>query len=92
MNAQALFIPFPKQELVSLEWPSADTPPVALPADHVENLLATEAGEDEADLTPGRTMPRTPEDYGRIPTSVNVVIGLMVAILFGVIVVRALLY
>ena len=37
-------------------------------------------------------MPSTPEDYSRIPTSVNVVIGLMVGILFGVIVVKALLY
>ena len=37
-------------------------------------------------------MPRIPEDYSGIPTSVNVVIGLMVGILFGVIVVKALLY
>ena len=36
-------------------------------------------------------MPSNPEDYSRIPTSVNAVIGLMVGILFGVIVVQALL-
>jgi hypothetical protein len=34
-------------------------------------------------------MPSIPEDYSRIPTSVNVVIGLMVEILFGDIVVEA---
>ena len=36
-------------------------------------------------------MSSTPEDYSRIPTSVKVVIGLMAGILFGVIVVEALL-
>jgi hypothetical protein len=35
---------------------------------------------------------RTPEDYSRIPTSVNVVIGLMAGILFGVIVGKAFFY
>ena len=37
-------------------------------------------------------IPRTPEDYSRIPTSVKVVIGLMAGILFGAIIVKALLY
>ena len=37
-------------------------------------------------------MPSIPEDYSRIPTSVKVAIGLMVGLLFGVIVVEALLY
>ena len=45
-----------------------------------------------ATLGSANMMPRTPEDYSRIPTSLNVGIGLMVGILFGVIVVKALLY
>jgi hypothetical protein len=94
MNAQTLWTPLTKDDPVSLEWLSAGTPRVAIPAAHIENLLAIEskAGEEDADLTSGRKIPRTPEDYSRIPTSVNVVIGLMVGILFGAIVVKALLY
>jgi hypothetical protein len=94
MNAPVSLTHLTKDELLSLEWLSAGTPRGAIPAAHIENLLTTEsrAGEEEADLTPGRTMPRTPEDYSRIPTSVNVVIGLLVGILFGVIVVKTLLY
>ena len=94
MNAQILLAPPTKDGLLSLAWISASTPRAAIPAAHIERLLATEsrAGEEEADVTPGRMMPRTPEDYSRILTSVNVVIGLMVGILFGVIVVEAFLH
>ena len=94
MNAQTPWAPLTKDELVSLGWISAGTPRVAIPAAYIENLLATEsrASEKEAEITPGRKVPRTPEDYSRIPTSVNVVIGLMVGILIGAIVVKALLY
>jgi hypothetical protein len=41
MNAQILLTPLTKEELVSLEWVSACTPRAAIPAAHIENLLAT---------------------------------------------------
>jgi hypothetical protein len=39
--AQILLTPLTKEELVSLEWVSAGTPRVVMPAAHIENLLAT---------------------------------------------------
>jgi hypothetical protein len=41
MNAQILLTPLTKEELVSLEWVSAGTPRMEIPAAHIENLLAT---------------------------------------------------
>ena len=38
--AQILLTPLTKEELVSLEWVSAGTPRVVIPAAHIENLLA----------------------------------------------------
>jgi hypothetical protein len=38
--AQILLIPLTKEELVSLEWVSAGTPRVVIPAAHIESLLA----------------------------------------------------
>ena len=80
MNAPVSLTHLTKDELLSLEWLSAGTPSGAIPAAHIENLLTTEsrAGEEEADLTPGRTMPRTPEDYSRIPTGALQVVDLAV--------------
>ena len=41
MNAQIVLTPLTKEELASLGWISVVATPVAIPAAHIENLLAT---------------------------------------------------